>query len=121
MATLEDRLKGRFGVGVMVQITPPDADTRVLIVRDKAKKLGLDLDEASVEHIAHKLCDDVRQIEGGLHKIRAFHDLSDMPLTVEHITQVLADMGSSGTEAPIDADTVLRYVCRYYGVERSRS
>ncbi|MBQ2244267.1 MAG: chromosomal replication initiator protein DnaA [Oscillospiraceae bacterium] len=120
MATLEDRLKGRFGVGVMVQITPPDADTRVLIVRDKAKKLGLGLDEASVEHIAHKLCDDVRQIEGGLHKIRAFHDLSDMPLTVEHITQVLADMGSSGTEAPIDADTVLRYVCRYYGVEQKQ-
>lgn len=120
MATLEDRLKGRFGVGVMVEITPPNVDTRVLIIRDKAKKLGLRLDEASVQFISDKLCDNVRQIEGGLRKIRAFHDLSGMPLTLDNIARTIEDIQTSETSMVITPDIIVRYVCRYYGIEEKQ-
>lgn len=120
MATLEDRLKGRFGVGVMVGITPPNVDTRILIIRDKAKKLGLRLDEESVQFLSDRLCDNVRQIEGGLRKIRAFHDLSGMPLTPGNIARTIEDIQTSETSMVITPDIVVRYVCRYYGIEEKQ-
>lgn len=120
MATLEDRLRGRFGVGVMVGIVPPNTDTRALIIRDKARKLGLRLDDASIQYITDKLCDNVRQIEGGLRKIRAFHDLSGMPLTWENIARTIEDIQTSETSMVITPDIVVRYVCRYYGIEEKQ-
>jgi len=120
MATLEDRLKGRFGVGVMIEITPPDPDTRMLIVRDKARKLGLDLEEATVRYLSDTLCDNVRQIEGGLRKLRAYHDLSGMPLTMENIVRTIEDIQATQGKPVISPDTVVRYVCRYYGVDEKQ-
>lgn len=120
MATLEDRLKGRFGVGVMIEITSPDTDTRMLIVRDKARKLGMDLEEAAVRYLSDTLCDNVRQIEGGLRKLRAYHDLSGMPLTMENIARTIEDIQAAQGKPAISPDTVVRYVCRYYGVDEKQ-
>ena len=117
MATLEDRLRGRFGAGVMVEVVPPDASTRELIVRHKAGRLSLKLDDPSVRYIADKLCDNVRQIEGGLRKLRAFHDLSGMTLTPDNIARTIDDIRSAKADAPITPDLVVRYVCRYYGID----
>ena len=117
MATLEDRLRDRFGAGVMVEVVPPDAGTRASIVRHKAGKLSLPLDEPSVRYIADKLCDNVRQIEGGLRKLRAFHDLSGMTLTPDNIARTIDDIRSAKPETEITPDLILRYVCRYYGIE----
>lgn len=117
IATLEDRLKGRFGEGVMMKIENPDYATRCQIIKSKAKQLGLSLDEDSVRYIAGKLCDNVRQIEGGLHKIRAFHDLSGMELTVEHIARTIEDIQGSESTLLITPALIVRNVCRYYGVE----
>ena len=117
MPTLEDRLKGRFGTGVMVKIETPDLETRKLIVLSKAKQLDLQFDDETVSFIAEKLCDNVRQIEGGLRKIRAFRDLTNMRLTLANVAQTIADVQTSESCAVITPDTVVRYVCRYYGVE----
>ena len=120
MATLEDRLKGRFGVGVTIGIAPPDETTRELIIRDKAEKLGLKLDEPTVRCISGMLCDNVRQIEGGLRKIRAYHDLSGMDLTRDNIERTIADVRTAQTAAPVTPELVVRYVCRYYGIEEAQ-
>lgn len=120
MPTLEDRLRGRFGEGVMVKIEPPDAETRTLIIRAKANELGLDFNNDIVAYLADKLCDNVRQIEGGLRKIRAFKDLSGMRLTLENISKTIADVQTSETSAVITPDLVVRYTCRYYGVEENQ-
>lgn len=117
MATLEDRLKGRFGVGVMVGIVPPDRDTRTMIIEDKASKLGLTMDSDTIAYISKKLCDNVRQIEGGLRKIRAYHDLSGMPLTLDNIARTIDDIQTSESCVAITPDLIVRYVCKYYGIE----
>lgn len=120
MPTLEDRLKGRFGEGVMVKMETPDKTTRTLILRAKAKSLGLDLSDDVIDYLAEKLCDNVRQIEGGLRKIRAYKDLSGMRLTLENIAETIGDLQTSETDTVVTPDLVVRYVCRYYGVEEAQ-
>ena len=117
MPLLEDRLKGRFGEGVMIKIAPPDLSARQQILRSKAAALGLSLSEESVVYLAEKLCDNVRQIEGGLRKIKAYKDLSGMALNLANIQKTVADIQTSESVQVVTADTVVRYVCKYYGVE----
>ncbi len=120
MPLLEDRLKGRFGEGVMVKIEPPNLETRKQIIRAKASALQLCFDDEVVDYLSERLCDNVRQIEGGIRKIKAFRDLSNMRLNLANIAQTIADIQTSETCAVVTPDTVVRYVCRYFGVEESQ-
>ena len=120
MPLLEERLRGRFGEGMMVKIEPPDLETRKQIIRLKAEGLSLRLDDATVVLLSEKLCDNVRQIEGGLRKIKAYRDLSNMPLTLPNIARTIADIQTSETCALVTPDTVVRYVCKYYGIDEQQ-
>ena len=120
MPLLEDRLRGRFGEGVMVKIEPPDLETRKQIIRAKAAELQLKFADDLIAYLAECLCDNVRQIEGGLRKIKAFRDLSNMPLTLEHLSKTIADIQTSETGRAVTPDTVVRYVCRYFGVDETQ-
>ena len=120
MPLLEDRLRSRFGYGVMVKIEAPDYETRQQIIRAKAQDLQLSLNEEIVDLLSSKLCDNVRQIEGSLRTIRAFHDLSGMQLTLTNIAQTVSDLQTAETSAVVTPDTVVRYVCKYFGVEESQ-
>ncbi len=119
MATLEDRLRGRFGVGIMVGISPPDPDTRMSIIRAKAADIGLPLDEASIRYLTDRLTDNVRQIEGALKKLRAFHALGAVELSMENIPKILADICTEEGPRPVTVQAVIRNVCRYFGVEEA--
>lgn len=120
MPLLEGRLRGRFGEGMMVKIEPPDFETRKRIIRAKADVLHLRFDEEAISFLSEKLCDNVRQIEGGLRKIKAFRELSDMPLTLPNIARTIADIQTSETSSAVTPDTVVRYVCKYYGVDETQ-
>ena len=117
MITLEDRLKGRFSEGFMIEIQPPDGSARKQIITFKAAQLGLSLEDEIVAYLSEKLCDNVRQIEGGLRKLRAFQELSGMRLTLANVAKTVEDIQSSEAAAVVTTDLVVRYVCRYYGVE----
>jgi len=103
-----------------MKIEPPNLETRKEIIRAKADGLHLRFDEETITYLGEKLCDNVRQIEGGLRKIKAFRDLSNMPLTLPNIARTIADIQTSETCAVVTPDTVVRYVCKYYGVEESQ-
>ena len=120
MPLLEDRLRGRFGEGVMVKIEPPDLDTRKQIIRAKAAELHLRFTDEVIDYLGERLCDNVRQIEGGLRKVKAFRDLSNMPLTLPNISKIVADIQTSETCAVVTPDTVVRYVCKYFGVDETQ-
>lgn len=117
MATLEDRLRSRFGVGVMVAINSPDYDTRILITKAKAKRMNMDLSHDVVKYIATNLSDNIRQIEGALKKIRAFRDLAGMDLTLESVSHTVEDMRTTESSVVITPALILRNVCKYYGVD----
>lgn len=117
MATLEDRLRSRFGVGVMVSINSPDYDTRILITKAKAKRMNMDLSLDVVKYIATNLSDNIRQIEGALKKIRAFRDLAGMDLTLESVSHTIEDMRTTESSVLVTPALILRNVCKYYGVD----
>ena len=117
MATLEDRLRSRFGVGVMVAMNQPDYETRRLITTAKATRLGIALDEDIIRFIAKNLSENTRQIEGALKKLRAFRDLAGMELTLENVAHTIQDMSSAENSVLITPELILRNVCKYYGVD----
>jgi len=117
MVTLEERLSGRFGEGIMVSISPPDRDTRMSIIRAKAQKLQLRFNDEIVQYMADNLTHNVRQIEGALKKIRAFRDLSSMELSLPNVARTIEDVCSSETKMPVTTTLILRNVCRYFGVD----
>lgn len=118
MATLEDRLRSRFGVGILIGINPPDFETRMLITRFKAKQMGLDLGSDIIKFIATNLSDNVRQIEGALKKIRAYRDLADMELTLANVMQAIQDMQTAEASILVTPALILHNVCKYYGVDQ---
>ena len=95
MRRLEDRLRSRFEGGLMVDISPPDYETRVAIVKTKAARLGIPLAEDAGNYIAENIKANIRQIEGILKKIQAYIDLQgagavNMEL-VQRITKEIID------------------------------
>lgn len=92
MLTLEDRLKTRFEWGLLADIQPPDYETRMAILKNKAISLGLDLGDDVCNYIANNITNNVRQIEGTVKKILAYRDLNDMPLDLPNVSRAINDM-----------------------------
>ena len=95
MLTLEDRLKTRFEWGLLADIQPPDYETRMAILKNKAKNLGLNLSDDVCNYIAINVTNNVRQIEGTVKKILAYRDLNNMPLDLPNISRAIDDMFKS--------------------------
>ena len=80
--TLEDRMKTRFEWGLLADIQPPDFETRIAIIRDKAVKMGVELPDDVSNYIAENIQANIRQLEGAVKKIKAMHELMGERITV---------------------------------------
>lgn len=68
--TLEDRMKTRFEWGLLADIQPPDFETRIAIIRDKAVKMGVELPDDVSNYIAENIQANIRQLEGAVKRSR---------------------------------------------------
>ena len=119
MLTLEDRLKTRFEWGLLADIQPPDYETRMAIIKNKAVSLGLELSDDVCNYIATNVTNNVRQIEGTVKKILAYRDLNDMPLDLPNVSRAIDDMfKAEGNAVPTPA-LIISQVCKLYFVEES--
>lgn len=117
MATLEDRLQGRFGSGIMIGIDPPDYETRLAIIEKKVKQYQLLLPADCIPYIAKTLPENIRHVEGALKKLRAVQELSGVALTKENIAKLLTDVCTNEKERSVTPALIIRNVCKYYGVD----
>ena len=117
MLTLEDRLKTRFEWGLMADVQPPDYETRMAILKNKAKQLGLDLSDDVCNYIAINVTSNVRQIEGTVKKILAYRDLNNMSLTLDNISKVISDMFKVEGNALPTPSLIISQVCKFYNVD----
>ena len=117
MLTLEDRLKTRFEWGLLADIQPPDYETRMAILKNKAKNLGLNLDDDVCNYIAINITNNVRQIEGTVKKIMAYRDLNNMPLDLQNISRAINDMFKSEGNALPTPSLIISQVCKFYSVD----
>ena len=119
MLTLEDRLKSRFEWGLTADINPPDYETRMAILKNKAKQLGLALDDDVCNYIAINVTNNVRQIEGTVKKIMAYRDLNNMPLDLPNISRAIDDMFKSEGNALPTPSLIISQVCKFYSVDET--
>ena len=119
MTQLEDRLQTRFEWGLMVDVAPPDFETRLAIIKNKAALLGVQLPDDISSFIAENLTANVRQIEGVLNKILAYSDLMGV-MDEEAIMKALEDVVKNSNEYIPTPESIIEYICRYYDVDEEQ-
>ena len=119
MATLEDRLKTRFESGLIADIQPPEYETRVAIIKNKAKSLNLELTDDVVDYIATKLKNNVRELEGAVKKIKAFSlvFIGETP-TIGIIQNVIQSVIKENVNTAVTPDTIVDHVSKYYNISK---
>ena len=113
MTLLDDRLRTRFEGGLMASIQPPDLETRMAIILNKAAQLGLVLSDEAVELIAEKITNNIRQLEGAIKKLTAFREIMNREITREDVIAVLEDITK---EYDVQPDRIIRETARYYNL-----
>ncbi|MEI0737729.1 DnaA/Hda family protein [Paenibacillus sp. JTLBN-2024] len=84
--TLEERLRSRFEWGLITDIQPPDLETRIAILRKKAKAEHLDIPNEAMVYIASQIHTNVRELEGALIRVIAYSSLINQDITEMHMT-----------------------------------
>ena len=101
LATLEARLRSRFQWGLITDVTPPDLETRIAILRKKVMTERFQIDDSQVlTYIADRVTTNIRELEGALTRVVAFSSLTGLPLDVDLAEQVLRDLFPSGGDLP---------------------
>jgi len=90
--TLEERLRSRFKWGLITDIQPPDVETRLAILRNKAEREGVQVPGDALEFVAENISTNIRELEGALVRVMAFSSLSRQPITIELVREQLADL-----------------------------
>jgi len=113
--TLEDRLRSRFEMGLIVDIQPPGFEMRMAILRTKAEACPIAIPPEVIEFIATKFQSNVRELEGALTRVVAHAQLTHSTLTMELASAVLQDILTRSDS--VSADQVVDAVCRYYSID----
>ena len=116
MMRLEDRLKTRFESGLLADIQPPDYETRMAIIRNKAEQLGLFLPDDVSNYIAENMTSNVRQIEGAVKKVMAYRDLMNDSITVSSVSKAIKDMFKEKTEYTPSSEMIIDETAKYYSL-----
>jgi chromosomal replication initiation ATPase DnaA len=91
---LDQRLLSRFSGGLIVDLSPPDYETRVAIVRRKAEERGHSLSNGVAETLAKVAFGNVRELQGGLNRVLAVQELDDRPVSAEEAARLLGVQAS---------------------------
>ena len=115
ISTLDDRLKTRFEWGLTADVQPPEFETRIAIIIRKAESVGLDIPETVCEYIANRLKNNIRQLEGAVKKLRAFHLLENKPINIATAQAAISDIINNSQPTPVTVDKIIEEVARTYG------
>jgi chromosomal replication initiator protein len=113
---LQDRLVSRFKWGLSVDITPPDLETRIAILRNKASDENLSVPLDALNYIAGQIDSNVRELEGALLRVKAFANMKQAPITTSLVADALKSLNLSGKNAQLTIDEIQEVVAKYYNV-----
>ena len=116
LKTLEDRIRSRFEWGLITDISTPDFETRIAIIRRKAELLDLYIPDDVAEFIANRLKTNIRQLEGAVKKLKALKHLAGSPPSISMAQSVIKDILSDDQPAPITVEKIIVEVADVYGV-----
>lgn len=113
---LEDRLKTRFEWGLIADINPPDYETRMAIIRNKSKSLGIDMPDDVCSYIAENITTNIRQIEGTVKKIKAYWELTGMEINVPNVSRAIKDMYKGKADTLPTPSLIISEVARFHNI-----
>jgi chromosomal replication initiator protein len=116
IGTLEDRLRSRFKQGLITDVQPPDLETRLAILRNKAEREGTWIPPEVLEFIATNITDNIRVLEGALIRVAAFASLTAEQLTVDTAGHVLGDLLTARQPRPITPQVILEATQKMFGI-----
>ncbi|WP_054951688.1 chromosomal replication initiator protein DnaA [Numidum massiliense] len=112
--TLEDRLRSRFEWGLITDIQPPDLETRIAILRKKAKAEGFVISNDVMVYIANQIDTNIRELEGALIRIVAYSSLTNREINVELAAEALKDIIPANRPKVVTIHDIQRVVSDYY-------
>ena len=92
MPDMEERLRSRFGWGLVADLQLPDVETRIAILRKKSEDEGISLPEGVIQFLAENMKSNIRELEGALVRVGAYSSLTGQPITMEMAKNVLRDV-----------------------------
>ncbi|MFS0656994.1 chromosomal replication initiator protein DnaA [Bacillus sp. 179-C3.3 HS] len=114
--TLEDRLRSRFEWGLITDITPPDLETRIAILRKKAKAEGLDIPNEVMLYIANQIDSNIRELEGALIRVVAYSSLINKDINADLAAEALKDIIPSSKPRIITIKDIQRIVGQQFNI-----
>ena len=115
MLRLEERLRSRFEWGVLVDIQPPDYETRLAIVRNKAHSMGVPLEDNIAAYIAENVTENIRQLEGTVKKILAYRELIvDADINIDLVERITKEIIRGDRE--YTPEMIIEKVAAYYSI-----
>lgn len=116
IANLEHRLVSRFEWGLTAELQPPDVETRIAILRKKARGMSIKLPEEVFDFLAHRIRTNVRRLEGALMRVASFASLSGKELTQEVIEHLLKDILQEEARHSVTIEQIQRRVAEHFDV-----
>ena len=114
--TLEDRLRSRFEWGLMTDVTPPDLETRIAILRKKCEEENVEIPNEAMIYIANHIHTNIRELEGALTRVAAYSKISNQPMTPEIVSEALKDLVVTTKSKRMTIHDIQVAVSEYYGI-----
>jgi chromosomal replication initiator protein len=115
IATLEERLVSRFESGLVTDVQPPDLETRIAILHEKAELDGISIPNDVIHLIANSVTSNIRELEGSLVRLLAFSSLTGSEITVDLAKEVLSEF-LGAPRGPVSVARIQQAVAENYGV-----
>ena len=119
MLTLEDRLRTRFEWGLIADISSPDYETRMAILRKKEELDGLEkyhIPDEVMQYIANNIKSNIRELEGSLNKLIALSNLENKPIDIPLAAEALKDMISPDDNRAVSPELIIEVVSEHFNV-----
>ncbi len=116
MEILEDRIRSRFEWGLIADISSPDYETRMAILRKKEEMDGYNISEDVIKYIASNVKSNIRELEGSLNKLMALANLENREINVALAEQVLKDIISPDEKKEITPEYIISMVAEHFDI-----
>lgn len=113
---LDDRLRSRFEWGMITDVASPDLETRMAILQSKSQEKNFPMDESMINVIATTIQSNIRELEGALNKLIAYHELKNLQPTKDSIKSVLASFEPQGTRKAVTPRETLSTVASFFDI-----
>jgi chromosomal replication initiator protein len=118
LVALEDRLRSRFGWGLIADVQPPDFETRIAILRAKAESRRVEVPGEILAYMARKIPSNIRELEGALNRVLAYGRLLKAPLTLDTARSVLDSILAPLSD--LSPEKILETVAQHYNLREEQ-